>query len=105
MSFSEDVSAIELEARYIAERIMQMMSDNYQIKDGDKTRKITYGDFAVILRKTKDTAPVYVKILNDCGIPAYSETKENALEAVEIKIIMNYLRIIDNPTLEIPLLS
>ena len=105
MSFSEDISAIELEARYIAERIRQMMNDNYQIKDGDKTRKVTYGDFAVILRKTKDTAPVYVKILNDCGIPAYSETKENALEAVEIKIIMNYLRIIDNPTLEIPLLS
>lgn len=95
----------EIEARHIANKIHSMMKSGFLVKDGEIQRKATYGDFAVILRSTKNTAQTYVKTLIDCGIPAFSENKENSFEAKEIKVILNLLRVIDNPALDIPLLS
>lgn len=95
----------EIEARFIANKIHSMLKSGFLVKDGDIQRKATYGDFAVILRSTKNTAQTYVKTLIDCGIPAFSENKENSFEAKEIKVILNLLRVIDNPALDIPLLS
>ena len=95
----------EIEARHIANKIHSMMKSGFLVKDGDIQRKATYGDFAIILRSTKNTAQTYVKTLIDCGIPAFSENKENSFEAKEIKVVLNLLRVIDNPALDIPLLS
>lgn len=95
----------EIEARYIANRIRTMIGSGFLVKDGDTQRKATYGDFAVIMRSTKENANKYVKTLIECGIPAYTEEKENSFEAQEIKILLNILRVIDNPALDIPLLS
>lgn len=101
----EDYESAELEAHFIANKIHSMMKSGFLVKDGDVQRKATYGDFAVILRSTKNTAQTYVKTLIDCGIPAFSENKENSFDAKEIKIVLNLLRVIDNPALDIPLLS
>lgn len=100
-----DSESMQTEAEYIAKKISEMINSDFCVQDGNKQRKATYGDFAVILRSTKNKAAVYVNTLNDCGIPAYSENKDNAFDSREIKIILNYLRVIDNPTLDIPLLS
>lgn len=104
-SVFEDYDSAEIEARFIAKKIRAMMNSGFVVKDGDTQRKATYGDFAVILRSTKNTAQTYVKTLIDNGIPAFSENKENSFEAKEVKIILNLLRVIDNPALDIPLLS
>lgn len=100
-----DYNSAEIEARYIAKRIRTMIGSGFLVKDGDTQRKATYGDFAVIMRSTKFTANTYVNTLIECGVPAYTEEKENSFEAQEIKILLNLLRIIDNPALDIPLLS
>ena len=101
----EDYDYAEIEARHIANKIHSMMKSGFLVKDGDVQRKATYGDFAIILRSTKNTAQTYVKTLIDCGIPAFSENKENSFEAKEIKVVLNLLRVIDNPALDIPILS
>ncbi len=95
----------EVEAYYIADRIHKMMSSGFCVKDGNELRRVTFGDFAVIMRSPKTKAAKYVNTLINCGIPAYSESKESFFDAVEIKIMLNLLRVIDNPTLDIPLLS
>ena len=95
----------QLEARYIARRIREIMSSGFMVKDGDASRRPTYGDFAVMLRSAKSSAAIFVKTLTDSGIPAYSEEQESAFDSLEVKILLNMLRIIDNPALDIPLLS
>ncbi len=100
-----DIDTAEAEARLIAKRIYEIMSSDYTVTVGDTQRKATYGDFAVIMRSPKQNAKTYVNTLIECGIPAYSENKENSFETQEIKVILNLLRIIDNPTLDIPMLS
>ena len=100
--FDEDGAA--LEAAYIARRIREIMSSDLRVTDGDETRKPTYGDFAVMLRAKTD-APLIVQTLLDSGIPAYSENSASAFETLEVKLLLNFLRVIDNPALDIPLLS
>ncbi len=102
----ESENKIEVEARYIAQKIHKMIhSDGFTVKDGSQTRKATYGDFAILLRKTKGLATKYVKGLNEFGIPAFCEESESVFEAQEVKILLNFLKVIDNPSLEIELLS
>lgn len=93
------------EAKFIAHKIHSMMKSGFTVRDGNGTRPATYGDFAVILRSTKGSAAEYVNTLINCGVPAYSEIKESFFDADEIKIMLNFLRVIDNPSLDIPLLS
>ena len=101
----EDEDYVEIEARHIADKIHKMIGSGFTVKDVNVQRSVTYGDFAVILRSTKSKANKYVNVLAECGIPAYCEEKENFFDALEVKILLNILRIIDNPTLDIPLLS
>ncbi len=101
----KETSAPELEASYIARRIREILSSKMTVTDGNETRRPTYGDFAVMLRSAKGSAPLFVKALKDRGIPAYSEEKESAFDTLEVKILLNLLRVINNPTSDIALLS
>lgn len=100
-----DTDNTELEAAYIARRIRSVMASDFLVTDGSERRRPTYGDFAVMLRSAKSSAAVIVKTLIENGIPAYSEEKESAFETLEVKIMLNLLRVIDNPAQDIPLLS
>lgn len=104
-SVFDECTGTELEAAYIARRIREIMSSNMTVTDGDEKRRPTYSDFAVMLRSAKSSAPVIVKALNDRGIPAYSEEKESVFDTLEVKILLNLLRVINNPTSDIALLS
>ncbi len=102
---TENVSSEELEARFIANKIHKMIADGFTVTQDDSKRKATYGDFAIILRSPKKIASIYVNTLISLGIPAFCEIKENFYDSTEIKIMLNLLRVINNPTLDIPLLS
>lgn len=118
-NFPDAMSKADLEARYIAERINSLISSGYTVTERNgKKRNITYGDFAVILRNTssggmfsskedgkRKGASEYVRNLNSFGIPAFCEDADNFFDATEIKLLLNFLRIIDNPSLDIPMLS
>lgn len=93
------------EACYIAKKIRKMMSEGFTVKDDGKIRKARFGDFAVLLRSPGNKAEKYVNTLNAFGIPAHSDSKDNFFDIPQIKIMLNLLRVIDNPTLDIPLLS
>ena len=105
LSAFENSTGTETEALYIVRRIREMMASGFLVTDGSERRPVTYGDFAVMLRSTKSSASVMVKTLNNCGIPAYTEEKESVFDLLEVKILLNLLRIIDNPAQDIPLLS
>lgn len=101
----EDVEPAQVEAQYIANKIHKMMGEGFLVSEGANQRKATFGDFAILLRSPSKTASIYVNTLINNGIPAFSENKENFFDVQEVKIMLNLLRIIDNPTLDIPMLS
>ena len=92
-----------LEARYVAQKINELINSNYFVLDKKEGyRKVTYKDIVVLLRSTTELSPIYEKEISDLGMPVYSETSTEYLNSVEIQIIMSCLKIIDNPMQDIP---
>ncbi|MBQ0097481.1 MAG: helicase-exonuclease AddAB subunit AddA [Oscillospiraceae bacterium] len=102
-ALSEEDLAVA-EAKVIAERILELVSKKYPVKDGDTYRPIEFSDFAVLMR-SKKVSDIYVKTLTECAIPAYCDNTAEFTTTKEIMIATNLLRVIDNPMLDIELLS
>lgn len=95
----------ELEARAVAVKIKELMQHNYMVTDHGEVRKIRYSDIVVLLRTMSNWSETYTEILNAEGIPCYSDTQSGYFQTLEVKTILNYLRILDNPLQDLPLLS
>ena len=92
------------ESSHIAHTIASMIGSGYKVKDGDSYRPATFSDFAVLMRK-KSEAPVYVENLIAHGIPAYCDVSTTFINAHEICVMTAFLSVIDNPALDIELLT
>jgi len=103
----ERVENIELEAKFVANRIKQLIENKFQIFDAKKQEKrdIKYKDIVVLLRSTKEAAPIFEKEILNIGMPVFSDASSEYLESIEIQTIMSLLRVIDNPLQEIPLVA
>lgn len=104
-SYDPDLSFCVLEARYIASQIYKMVISGYPVTENGTQRPAQYGDFAILLRSASMTSNIYVRELTALGIPAYSETKDSFISAKEIQVAVHFLKIIDNPLLDVSLLS
>ena len=93
------------EARYIAEHIHQMVAEGYPVKDGDDYRPAAFSDFAVLMRNLSSYGALYREVFELYGIHAHSESSAGFLGSREIMLITNFLRVINNPALDIELLS
>lgn len=100
---------LSLEAQKVCEKIYKLIyEEKLKVKDKDGERNITFGDVAILLRSPKGEtrrAITFVNTLNQNGIPTISEEKNSFFDMPEIKILVNFLSVIDNPVQDIPLLS
>lgn len=86
---------IEKEAHYIAKRI-----DGLHRLDG-----YAYEDIVVLLRGAKSSGPLMAEIFAGYGIPSYLEAGGEYFEAIEVKILLGLLNVIDNCEQDIPMLT
>ena len=103
----EKIEDIELEARFVSNRIKKLIDEKYQVFDRKKNtyRDITYKDIVILLRSTKTTAPIYEQELLNLEIPVFSDASQEYLDSIEIQTIICLLKIIDNPIQDIPLVT
>ena len=103
----ERLEDIELEARFVAKRIKELIDSKFQVYDVKKQEKrdIKYKDIVVLLRSTKEPAPIFEKEILNLEMPVFSDSSSEYLESIEIQTIMSLLKIIDNPLQEIPLIA
>lgn len=71
----------------------------------NKIRKITMRDIVVLLRATKNYADKFYQVFTEENIPAHVDDSEGYFDTIEIEIVLNLLRIIDNKRQDIPLIS
>lgn len=101
-----DGNKIQLEAKHIAKTISNLIEDGATVQNKDgTTRNATYKDFCILLRSTKDRAQIYTKELLAQGIPAFGDNAGGFFDTYEIQVIISLLKVLDNPTNDIPLLS
>ena len=106
-SEDERIEDVELEARFVANKIKELIDNKFQVWDRkkEKYRDISYKDIVILLRSTSNIASVYEQELLNLDLPVFSDSSQEYLESIEIETIMNLLRIIDNPMQDIPLVS
>ena len=103
----EHIEDIELEARFVANKIKELIKNKFQIYDRkkEKYRDIEYKDAVILLRATSKSAPIFEQELLNLGLPVFSDSSQEYLDSIEIQTIMSLLKIIDNPIQDIPLVT
>ncbi|WKY47018.1 helicase-exonuclease AddAB subunit AddA [Eubacteriaceae bacterium ES3] len=100
-----DMTTAELEARFIAKKIMtQIGSPLYRSRDGLE-KPVEYRDIGVLLRSLAGREEIFLKVFQEYGIPVYFEGGSRYYESLEIRTILNLLNLIDNGHQDLALLS
>ena len=91
-------SARELEAVMVADRIRRMVgTELITDRETGTLRPVRYGDIVILLRSIKGWAEVFGRVLKERKIPAGSLSKVGYFSAPEVVVVLQYLRILDNP--------
>ncbi|WP_153732009.1 helicase-exonuclease AddAB subunit AddA [Sporosarcina obsidiansis] len=112
MEFSEEqqtqqeLKKSQAEARFIAQKIKQWQVDQEQVADAfsGKKRPLEYRDIVILMRSMTWSSEIADE-LKAAGIPVYVELSSGYFDAIEVMIMLNTLRVIDNPYQDIPLVS
>lgn len=109
----DDELTLDIEApevHLIASKIQSMMAEGFEImaddstKDHPKKRPLRYSDI-VILAPTKKNNTTIEEIFAHYQIPVYVQKNQNYFKRTEITTMMSALKMIDNPTQDIPLVA
>ncbi len=96
--------AMHAEAEAVAQRILQMAGhDPVWDKEKGEYRTARFSDIVILLRTSSNWANAYTEVLSEHGIPSRSGSKTGYFSAPEVKTILAYLNVLDNPRQDIPL--
>lgn len=100
------LSLSQYEAEYIAKMIENMIRDGFEVTDKStgKLRRAEYSDFCILRRSMSGNGAAYVEALEMRGIPAWTSSDGGLLETDEANVILSFIRVINNPLLDIPLM-
>ena len=99
----DDSANIELEMRFIAGKIHELIASKKLIRDGDEYRPIEFRDIVILHRSPKTKAFEILDTLKNFGVPAYVPDEEKYFQATEIQIVTSLLNLLDNARQDIPL--
>lgn len=94
-------AGINREAEYTAGKIAAMINSGYPVITENGTRPCRPSDFSILLRGNKFIS-IYSKALTDRGIPAKAGEEKGYLKSREIAVLIDLLRVIDNPLSDVP---
>jgi len=94
----------ETEARFAAARIAALLDEGTTVREGDGVRPLRPGDIAILMRSINGKAAYYERALAEYAIPAHSGGRGSEKTA-ELLAVMALLSAVDNPYLDIPLVS
>lgn len=99
----ESIADVNAEAYAVAKKIRSMLG-SATVTEKDVTRPCRCSDFCILLRDRK-RGQLYIDALAQFGIRSTGEETMAYLDSREISVLVNLLRVVDNPMLDIPLVS
>lgn len=99
-----DAEIAELECLRIAEYVLDFLQNGTAFDKGQE-RDGRFSDICILLRSANQYAPVYARLLGSLGIPAWADPGGGFFGTLEVRTILSFLRTIDNPLQDIPLLA
>ena len=101
-----ELKKFEKEAICIADRISKLMKE-YKVYDTKKEefRDIKYSDIVILLRSIKSKGVILEETLKKYLIPAFSDASSSLFSSDELKLVISFLKIIDNPFQDVEMVS
>lgn len=95
----------EMEAHMVAKRIQELINGELLVQDKEtkELRNCNYGDIVILLRTMSGWSDTFMEVLSGEGIPTYTDTRSGYFSAYEVRTILQFLKILDNPNQDIPL--
>lgn len=102
----ESLKSSQAEARFMIRKIQALLESGAEVTDAfsDKKRPIEYRDIVILMRSMTWSGEI-AEEFKLAGIPVYAELSHGYFDALEVMIMLNTLRVIDNPYQDIPLAS
>jgi len=104
----EEISELnhsQAEAVLTARLIKRLLNEKTYDAEINSYRPIEYRDIVILSRAAKNWADVFYEILSEEGIPVYTEDSGGYFDTLEIKLLVDLLKLIDNSRQDLPLLS
>ncbi len=101
----EDLTATQIEAKCIAYRIKDIVKNVKLSYNDGILRNATYKDIVILLRGIKNKADIIEEILKENDIPVFCDTSSSIFEGDEVKLILSFLKILDNPYQDVYMVS
>ncbi len=96
LDYAEADDKVDAEAKYTAALIDRMIKEKFPVKHDGGTRPCEAGDFCILLRSSPHRE-VFEEAIKQYGINVQKGESSNYLGSEEITLILNYLKVIDNP--------
>ena len=103
----ESMETAELEALFAVQKVKELMKEEICIggETENLSRKTDYKDIVILLRSVVSWASIFEERFNKEDIPFYYDGGKGYYDTVEVNILINLLKLIDNIRQDIPLLS
>lgn len=100
-----DILDAEAESYFVVHKILEAM-EHRRFFDPKKQaeRPYRYEDFAVLLRD-KTQAGTWARVLAQAGIPCYADLSGGYFESMEVQLLLQILKILDNRRQDIPMMA
>ncbi len=92
----EELVQIEREATVVAGRIRALLGADLWDGKANAFRKVRPSDVVVLLRTVSGVAAEYAEVLRRAGLPVYAEAEGGFAGELEVELLVNLLRLIDN---------
>ena len=97
------------EAQIVARRVQELLAEKFQVYDkaANGMRDLQYRDIVILMRAPSSghAGEEYARCLQDIGIPAYYGEEGGFFSNTEVNILLSFLKVIDNPLQDIPVVS
>ena len=105
--FDAGFKDVDKEAAVAGREIIKLIGKGLLITDKStgEPRPVRYSDITILMRSPKGRAENFVKQLSLMGIPAKASGTSDFFGTYEIIVMLSFLKIIDNPRQDIPLLA
>lgn len=99
---AQDLSDSEVEATIAAKHIKELIGQ--KIYDNGVERVISYRDI-VILTRSLSNSEEYKEVLERCGIPVYVQNDKGYFDKLEVRLLLDLLKVIQNKNQDIHLMA
>lgn len=104
LDLGKDEERVEAEAAHVAHLVEELLASAMEVGPPDARRPVEPGDICLLMRSLKDRAPVYEKAMKARGISLWTDNQTGFLRTPEIGPVVAFLRVVDNPLLDLELL-